>query len=122
MIIISEFYEQPLYRKALDEKSSIYRGLKLSEDDAIRREVIRHIRTFNIEFDYFDKKYSKNFKKYFEQELNNLKSHESDGLVTINTNNVILSSLGEHFSHKLLIFLMYIMIKNFIKKNINQIH
>ena len=40
----------------------------------------------------------KNFKKYFEQELNNLKSHESDGLVTINNNNVILSPLGEHFS------------------------
>ena len=94
------FYEQPLYRKALDEnKFPIYRGLKLSEDDAIRREVIRHIRTFfNIEFDYFDKKYSKNFKKYFEQELNRLKSHEGDGLVTINDNNVILSPLGEHFS------------------------
>lgn len=94
------FYEQPLYRKALDEnKFPIYRGLKLSEDDAIRREVIRHIRTFfNIEFDYFDKKYSKNFKKYFEKELNRLKSHENDGLVTINEKNVVLSPLGEHFS------------------------
>ena len=94
------FYEQPLYRKALEEgKFPIYRGLKLTEDDAIRREVIRHIRTFfNVEFDFFEKKYSKNFKEYFKKELINLKSHQDDGLVTLSDKNIILSPLGEHFS------------------------
>jgi len=94
------FYEQPLYKKALDEGNfPIYRGLKLSEDDVIRREVIRHIRTFfNIEYDYFEKKYKKNFQNYFEKELNNLKSYELDGLININEKNAILTDLGEHFS------------------------
>ena len=94
------FYEQPLYRKALDEgKFPVYRGLRLKEDDVIRREVIRHIRTFfNIEFDFFSKKYSKNFKNYFSKELENLKSFEKDELIRMNENNIMLTPLGEHFS------------------------
>ena len=89
-----------MYRKSLEEgKFPIYRGLKLKEDDVIRREVIRHTRTFfNIEFDFFGKKYSKNFKNYFSKELENLKSFEKDGLLKINENNIILTPLGEHFS------------------------
>ena len=94
------YYEQPLYRKALDEgKFPIYRGLRLSSDDVIRREVIRHIRTFfNVEFDYFEKKYSTNFKNYFEKELSHLKTFETDSLLKINDRNIIVSSLGEHFA------------------------
>ena len=42
---------------------SIYRGLRLKEDDVIRREVIRHIRTFfNIEFDFSTKNTQKTLK------------------------------------------------------------
>ena len=71
----------------------------MSEDDVIRREVIRHIRTFfNLEFDFFTKKYSKKFTDYFQSELNNLKSFENDGLININKNNITLTPLGEHFS------------------------
>ncbi len=94
------YYEQDLYRNAIKEgKFPIYRGMKISEDDTIRREVIRHIRTFfNIEFSYFEKKYSKKFKNYFQKELINLKSFESDGLIKINDDNIVLTPLGEHLS------------------------
>lgn len=94
------YYEQNLYRKAIEEKRfPIYRGIKLNKDDVIRREVIRHIRTFfNIEYDFFEKKYLINFKKYFEKELSRLKIFESDGLLTINNINIVLTPLGEHFS------------------------
>lgn len=94
------FYEQNLYREALDQnKFPIYRGLKLSRDDIIRREVIRHIRTFfNIEFEYFENKFRINFKEYFEKELFYLKSLEQDELLTINEANVILTEIGEHLS------------------------
>ena len=94
------YYEQPLYRKALDEgRFPIYRGLKMTEDDTIRREVIRHIRTFfNVEFDYFTKKYSKKFTNYFNEELNRLKVFEKDNLLKLSDNNIILTPLGEHFS------------------------
>ena len=94
------YYEQPLYRKALNEdRFPIYRGTRMTEDDVIRREVIRHIRTyFNVEYDFFENKYSKKFKNYFEKELNNLKVFENDNLVKISDKNIVLTPLGEHFS------------------------
>ncbi len=94
------FYEQNLYREALDnDKFPIYRGLRLTEDDTIRREVIRHIRTFfNVEFDYFEKKYKKSFSSYFNKELSNLRAFEKDDLLKISENNIVISPLGEHFS------------------------
>jgi len=100
MYYFQNFYEQPLYRKALDEnRFPIYRGLKMSEDDVIRREVIRHIRTFfNVEYNFFNKKYSINFRKYFEKELRNLESHQNDGLLIMKDDYLALSPLGEHFS------------------------
>ncbi len=73
------YYEQDLYRKSIKEgRFPIYRGLKMKPDDVIRREVIRHIRTFfNVEFDFFDKKYPYKFKEYFEKEL---KIRNEDGI------------------------------------------
>ena len=93
------FYEQNLYREALDnDRFPIYRGLRLTEDDTIRREVIRHIRTFfNVEFDFL-KKIQKNFSSYFDKELSNLRAFEKDGLLKLNENNIVISPLGEHFS------------------------
>ena len=72
---------------------------KTKKDDAIRREVIRHIRTFfNVEYDFFEKKYHIIFKDYFKKELANLDSFKKDQLLEVNNKNIILSNLGEHFS------------------------
>jgi oxygen-independent coproporphyrinogen-3 oxidase len=94
------FYEPNLYREAIDNgRFPIYRGLKMTQDDVIRREVIRHIRTFfNIEFSFFEKKYELSFKTFFKKELKNLISLEKDQLLQINDKNVVLTPLGEHFS------------------------
>jgi len=73
--------------------------MKLSNDDVIRREVIRHIRTFfNVEFNFFEKKYEIIFKDYFKKELVNLIPLQQDGLLHVNDNNIILTQLGEHLS------------------------
>ncbi len=100
MFYFQNFYEQNLYRDALAEnKFPIYRGMRLSNDDVIRREVIRHIRTFfNVEFNFFEKKYEFIFKDYFKKELINLIPLQQDGLVNVNDNNIILTQLGEHLS------------------------
>ena len=80
-------------------KFPIYRGIRMSDDDVIRREVIRHIRTFfNVEYDFFEKKYNMKFKEYFKKELSNLDSFKKDHLLEVNDKNIILSDLGEHFS------------------------
>ena len=94
------YYEPNLYREAIDNGLfPIYRGIKMSKDDAIRREVIRHIRTFfNVEFSFFEKKHNIKFNDYFEKEINNLKSFVNDELLEMNNDNIILTSLGEHFS------------------------
>ena len=94
------FYEPNLYREAIDNgQFPIYRGIKMSKEDSIRREVIRHIRTFfHVEFDFFEKKHNLNFKNYFEKELKNIKSFVNDGLVEVHEKNFVLTSLGEHFS------------------------
>tara|TARA_B100000787_G_scaffold155781_1_gene131478 strand:+ start:4650 stop:6059 length:1410 start_codon:yes stop_codon:yes gene_type:complete len=94
------FYEPNLYREAIDNgQFPIYRGIKMSKDDSIRREVIRHIRTFfHVEFDFFEKKHNLNFKNYFEKELKNIKTFVNDGLVEVHEKNFVLTSLGEHFS------------------------
>ena len=94
------YYEPNLYREAIDNGLfPIYRGIKMSKDDAIRREVIRHIRTFfNVEFNFFEKKHNIKFKDYFSKELSNLKSFVNDELLELNESNIILTSLGEHFS------------------------
>jgi coproporphyrinogen III oxidase-like Fe-S oxidoreductase len=65
------FYEQSYIEKALImENFQFIEVLKCQPDDVIRREVIRHIRTFfNIEFSFFDKKYPHKFKDYFQKEL-----------------------------------------------------
>ena len=71
----------------------------MNSDDVIRREVIRHIRTFfNVEFDFFNKKYKMDFKDYFKKELVNLLPLQDDQLLKINNSNIILSELGEHLS------------------------
>ena len=57
------FYEQPLYRKSLDEGNFNIQRFKIKEDDVIRREVIRHRTFFNIEFD-FSTKYQKTLKLF----------------------------------------------------------
>ena len=94
------YYEQNLYRKSLEEnRLPIYRGLRLSKDDAIRRDIIRHIRTFfNVEFKYFEEKYKESFKNYFQEEIFKLKSYENDGLLKLSEENIIISPLGQHFA------------------------
>lgn len=94
------FYEQDRYRTAVSNgEFPIYRGLKMSDDDVIRREVIRHIRTFfNVEYDFFEKKYNIKFKDYFKKELSNLDTFQRDQLLETNGNNFILSDLGQHFA------------------------
>lgn len=94
------FYEQNLYREAINNNQlPIYRGMKLSLDDRIRRSVVRDVRTyFHINYDEFNKKFGVNFKDYFKKELEQLKVFENDGLVKRAKDYLQLTELGEHFS------------------------
>ena len=82
--------------------------MRLSEDDVIKRSHKTYKNFFNIEFNFFNSKYKKEFKDYFNKELNRLKHFEEDGLLKISDNNIVLTPLGEHFSPQIAnVFDMY---------------
>ena len=82
---VQNYYEQNLYREAISKGNlPIYRGMKLGNDDKIRRNIVRDIRTyFNLNFKELNEKHKINFKEYFKKELSFLKEFEDDGLVNI---------------------------------------
>ena len=94
------FYEQNLYRDSLEEnKFPIYRGMKLDNNDKIRRDVVKTLRTyFEIDFEDFEEKYKINFKEYFKKSFDKLNEHLKDNLIKIDKNKLTISELGFQFS------------------------
>ena len=94
------FYSMNLYKKSLDEgKLPIYRGMKLSEDDKIRRKLMNDVRTyFKIDFKEIENKLKIKFKDYFSKELKGLAEHIKDGLVIISNNDLIITEIGANFA------------------------
>ena len=90
-------YTLPTYYEAIDRgELPIVRGFIANDDDLVRREVTFDIvlyervdkkkitKKFNLE--YFD--------KYFEEELTELEEFEKDGLIEINTDEIIVTDVG----------------------------
>ncbi len=73
----------------------VMRGILLKEDDIIRREVIMDIMC-NLEVDKnkISKAFNIDFDSYFEQELNELKELEMDGLLSITKDSIKINPLG----------------------------
>ena len=94
------YYEHNLYQEALDKgEFPVYRGMKLSAEDKLRRDVIKEIRTyFKLDFSLIGTKHNINFKQHFEKELETIKEFERDQLVIVQENRLDLTELGKHFS------------------------
>jgi oxygen-independent coproporphyrinogen-3 oxidase len=91
--LIQNFYEPELYKGALDnDKFPVYRGMKLSMDDALRRDVIRTLRT------YFRVDADRLFKEYFDEELRRLQPLIDDGLVALSNNDLRITEDGRYFT------------------------
>jgi len=85
------------YYKCLDDnKLPVMRGLNLSHDDLIRKEIIMNL-TCNLELDKkeIEEKYQINFNEYFKNELIECKELESDGLIDIFDEKIIVKSQGQ---------------------------
>ena len=94
------YYEQDLYKKSLSQNEfPIYRGLKLDQDDKIRRNVIKTLRTyFEYEFSGFNIKSDETFQNYFEKELVRLTPFIDDSLITINSEAIKITEIGKQFA------------------------
>ena len=94
------YYEQNLYHQSLDKgEFPVYRGYKLDAEDRLRREVIKLIRTyFTVDFASIEETHEVHFKEHFAKELDTLKEFENDGIVKLNSDRLVLTELGRHFS------------------------
>ena len=84
------------YYKPLDAGIlPIMRGVELSGDDLLRREVITTLMcNFHLNKQEFEKKFDIDFDRYFEVALHGLKTLEMDGLVILSDEEIIVTNPG----------------------------
>ena len=83
--LFQNYYEQELYANALSKNEfPIYRGMKLSNDDILRRDIIRKLRTyFIIKIPDIESRINTSFKDYFQKEIAILTEFAKDELVIL---------------------------------------
>jgi len=73
----------------------VQRGYQLSEDDRLRRDVITDLMCHGrVEYSKFERQYRITFTDYFADALALLSEHESDGLVELHKNSLVLLPQG----------------------------
>lgn len=74
---------------------AVYRGVQLTEDDELRRDVItRLISHFHLNFAQLDKLWNIRFEEYFAKELKNLQPMVEDGLIEISASDIFVTTKG----------------------------
>jgi oxygen-independent coproporphyrinogen-3 oxidase len=77
------------------DKLPIYRGIILTQDDIIRREVITDLMcNFRLKKDRVEKKFNIKFDSYFSEALDNLDSLQQDGLVELEDEQISVTNAG----------------------------
>ena len=88
-------------RDALDRgQFPIFRGIDLDDDDKIRGDLIRNLRTyFQVDYAEFGARHGIDFTSYFANELNNMGEFVADGLVTMTATGLEMTEIGQHFAN-----------------------
>jgi len=105
---VQETYAQnyrdiPSWEKAVEERGlATMRGYRLSQDDAIRREVISRLLCHTVIVkDEISRQFGIHFDEYFAPELERLKMPQEDGLVAMNDKEIRAAWLGRIFIRNL---------------------
>ncbi|WGE92330.1 oxygen-independent coproporphyrinogen III oxidase [Actinobacillus genomosp. 1] len=86
---------QQYYANVEERGIALHKGLALTKDDCIRRDVIKAlICNFKLEFDRLQAEYQIDFKQYFAEDLALLEPLAKDGLLDINGNSIVVSPRG----------------------------
>ncbi len=119
---IADSYSQNIktikeYTAILDSgQLPIYRGVSLSQDDILRREVINQlICHFELNFRKIENDFSVNFTDYFSAELKQLKEMQDDSLLELTQNKILVLPEG-----KLLIRNICMVFDIYLKKTAGQ--
>lgn len=91
------------YQAAIDAgRLPVERGVARNEDDEIRREVIHDLMcNGRVDFAAVEQRFGIRFTEYFAQDLDELKEHAETGMVTIGTDAIEATPLGELFIRNL---------------------
>lgn len=74
---------------------ALHKGLELSQEDCLRRDVIKAlICNFKLDFSAIEKQYNIHFKSHFAEDLDLLKPLAEDDLLEINDKGIIVSPSG----------------------------
>ncbi|MDH4133996.1 MAG: oxygen-independent coproporphyrinogen III oxidase [Gammaproteobacteria bacterium] len=99
---VGDTYSQNLktideYDVALDAgRLPVFRGIALSHDDRLRREVITQlICHFEVAFDFIEGAYNIRFRDYFATELAELAAMQADGLVDVDARSIRVRPAGK---------------------------
>ncbi len=84
------------YYQAIDAgEFAVFRGVELSEDDELRRDVItRLISHFHLNFLKIETQWKIKFTEYFAKELVNLQPMIEDGLISMSEDDIYVSAKG----------------------------
>ena len=98
--LFQNYYEQERYADALSKnKFPIYRGIKLNEDDMLRRDIIKRLRTyFVLEIAPIQNRISLPFRDYFRREFEMLPVFAKDGLVILADDKITITETGKYFA------------------------
>ena len=98
--LFQNHYEQAQFKQAIDAGDfPVYRGHKLSDDDVMRRNIIRKLRTyFSLDIGAIEYEYSLEFDKYFQRERKILDYFVKDGLVALDDGRLTVTDTGLHFA------------------------
>ncbi|HHB94003.1 MAG TPA: oxygen-independent coproporphyrinogen III oxidase, partial [Campylobacterales bacterium] len=82
--------DMKIYEEAIDSgKLPFERGVKLSDDDFLRKGVIMELMAnFHIDIKRVEKEYGINFKEYFADDIEDLQEFVDDNLMTIDNNEI----------------------------------
>lgn len=84
------------YQQISNNSLAIYRGLKLSTDDEIRRHVISEIIcNLKLNIPNIEKRFQICFSEYFQASLEILKIHQNDGLIVIEDDKIRVTLEGQ---------------------------
>jgi oxygen-independent coproporphyrinogen-3 oxidase len=94
------YYERDQYSLALKSgKFPVYRGLELSRDDMIRRDIIKYFRIYDsLQKPLFEGRWGIKFDTYFLSENEKIEGFVNDGLVNNNEGVLQLTPLGREFT------------------------
>ncbi len=83
------------YAQVQQGDTALWRGLQLSEDDCLRRDVIKSlICNFALSFSEIEQRYGIDFRDYFAEDLSAMLPLIGDGLVEYHANGLVVSAKG----------------------------